>query len=200
MLKDWPGCFDNLLRVWNVSHGRHPLVSSWGFLLRSMVVLASLPHLQKVMNLGHSLQCPFLRLFLHFRVVFSVHCIQFWVSTCQIPIVSSSNLPYNESFAKGLACGFWLPPAVYISAKVKTGLHSDTTSYDREYVLCHIAVIGILWLCFLLLTPPVGNVRYPKCTANLHWVVVGIIEIWNDLPPVHWSFRQRIQIAPGGSQ
>ena len=62
-------------------------------------------------------------------------------------------------FAMGLACGFWLPPANHISAMGKTGLHSDTMWYDREDVLRHIGDIGVLWVSFLLLTPPVGYER-----------------------------------------
>jgi len=46
----------------------------------------------------------------------------------------------------------------------------------------------------------VGYVRYPKCTAKLHWVRVVIIEIWINLPPVPWCFRRRILIETGGSQ
>ena len=36
----------------------------------------------------------------------------------------------------------------------------------------------------ILLAPPVGYVWYAKCDANLHWVGVVIIEIWNNLPPL----------------
>jgi hypothetical protein len=53
---------------------------------------------------------------------------------------------------------------------------------------------------FLLLTPPVGYVQYPKCTAKLYWIGVVIIEIWIDLPPVVSCFRQQIQIEPGSGQ
>jgi len=82
----------------------------------------------------------------------------------------------------------------------KTGLHSDTMWYEREYVARHIGEIGVLWVRFLLLSPPVGYVRYPKCTANLHWVWVVILEIWIDLPPVRGCLRRRIQIEPWGGQ
>ena len=66
--------------------------------------------------------------------------------------------------------------------------------------MCHIGEIGILWVCFLLLVPPVGYVQNPKCTANLHWVGVVIIEIWINLPPVKWCFRWGIQIELGGGE
>jgi len=36
-----------------------------------------------------------------------------------------------------------------------------------------------------------------KCTVNLHWVGVIIIELWIHLPPVLWGTRRWIQIAPG---
>jgi len=162
--------------------------------------MAALPHLQKVVNLGHSVQCPFLRLFLHFRVVFCVCGIQFRVSACLNPVIGSSKLPYDDFFAKGLACGYWLPPANHNSAKGKTGLHSDTMWYDREYVARHIGEIGVLWVRFLLLAPPIGYVRYPTCTANLHSIGVVIIEIWMNVSPVLWCFRRRIQIEPGSGQ
>jgi len=54
---------------------------------------------------------PFLCLFLHFRVVLCVRSIQFWVSACENPVIGLCKLPYKNSFAKGLTCGFWLPPA-----------------------------------------------------------------------------------------
>jgi len=81
---------------------------------------------KKLWTFGHSVQYPFLRLFLHFRVVFCVHGIQFWVSACQNPSVGTSKLPYNDFLAKGLAFCYWLPPSKNISAKGKTGLHTDT--------------------------------------------------------------------------
>jgi hypothetical protein len=58
------------------------------------------------MNLVHSGQFPFLRLFLDFRVLFGVCYIQFWVSAGQSSVDGLSELPYNNRFAKGLACGF----------------------------------------------------------------------------------------------
>jgi hypothetical protein len=60
------------------------------------------------------------------------------VIACENTIIGLSKLPYNDIFAKGLACGFSLPPAGSISAKGKTRLHSNTMWYDRKYVLRHI--------------------------------------------------------------
>jgi len=54
------------------------------------------------MNLGHSVQFPVIRLFLHFGVVFCVWGIQFSDSACQNHVVGSSTLPDNNFFAKGL--------------------------------------------------------------------------------------------------
>jgi len=197
MLKEWRGCFDDLFSVRNVSYGSHLLVFRARFLLGSTQVLAALPHLQKVVNVGHSVQFPCLRLFLHFLVLFCVSGIQFWVSACQNPVIGSSKLPDNNSFTKGLACGFWLPPSNNISAKGKTGLQSDTMWYDREYVTSHIGEIGVFCVRFLPLSPTIGYVWYPKCTANLHWVRVVIIEICINLCSVLWCFRRRMQIGPG---
>jgi len=103
------------------------------------------------------------------------------------------------TFAKGLLCWFWLPPAYNMSSNRKTQLHSDTLWYDRNYVLWHIIEIGVFWVLPLLLAPLVGYVLYPKCTANHHWVVVVIIEIWINWPPGLWCFKWWIQIKAGGS-
>jgi len=54
--------------------------------------------------------------------------------------------------------------------------------------------------CFVLLAPPVGDIQYPECTANLDWVGVEIIEIWINLPPVLWWFRRWIQVEHGSGQ
>jgi len=72
----------------------------------SRKVLAALPHLEKVMNLGQSMLFSFLRIYLHFRVVSCEWGIQFSVSACQNPVIGSCKLPDNDCFAKGLACGF----------------------------------------------------------------------------------------------
>jgi len=72
--------------------------------------------------------------------------------------------------------------------------------YAGEYVARHIGEISVFLVRFFLLSPPISYVRYPKCTANLYWVRVVIIEIWIDLSPVLCCFRRRIQIEPGGSQ
>ena len=65
-------------------------------------------------------------------------------------------MPYNELVAKRVTCGCSLPPADNISPKGKTGLHSKTVLYDREYVACHIEQIGVLRGRFLSLPPPAG--------------------------------------------
>jgi len=151
MLKEWPQCFYNLFRVWNVSHGSHLHVLSVRFFLGSTSVLAALPHLQNVVNLGQSVQFPLFRFFLHFQVIVCVPCIQVRVSACQNPAIGSSKLPYTDFFAKGVACGYWLPTANNISAKGKTGLQSDTMWYHREDVVCHIGKISFTFSSF----PPV---------------------------------------------
>jgi hypothetical protein len=107
-----------------------------------------------------------------------------------------SKLPYNNLFANSLACGFWLPPANNLSAKRKTGLHSDTMWYDREYVTCHIAEISVISVRFFLLLPPVSDIWQPKCTTNLHCIGVVIMKIRNVLPPVLWDIRRLIQLEP----
>ena len=63
MLKEWPACVDDLFHVRNISHSSYLHVWTSRFLLSIRSVLAALPHFQKVVNLGHSVQCPFLRLF-----------------------------------------------------------------------------------------------------------------------------------------
>ena len=143
---------------------------------------------------AHSVYFPFLCLFLHFWVIFCVCRVQCWVINCQKPVISSSKLPYNNLSTKGLACGLWLPPAANITAKWSPGLDSVTMWYDGKYVPRHIGEISILWVRFILLAPPVSNVQWPRCTANLHWVGVVIIEIRINLPPVLWRFRRWIQI------
>ena len=105
-MKVRPGCFHNLFHVRNVSYGGHLLLLSARFFLGSTQDLAALPHLQNFVNLGHSVRFPFLRLFRHFQVVFCVRGIQFWVSTCQNPVIGWRELPYKDIFAKGLTCGF----------------------------------------------------------------------------------------------
>jgi hypothetical protein len=72
--------------------------------------------------------------------------------------------------------------------------------YDREYIVRHIGEIGILWVHFLLLMPPVSYVWYPKLTANLYWVGVVLSEIWINFLQVLWWFRMQIQIKPGGGR
>jgi len=200
MLKDCPGCIDDLFRVRTVSFGCHLLVLTVWFLLCSMSVLAALPHLQQVVDLGHSVQFPFLQLYLHFQVIVGVCRIQCWVITFKKLVIGVSKVHYNDFFTKYLACGVWLPPADNISAKGTTGLHSDTMWYDTQYVVRNIGEISVLWVRFFLLAPPLGSVSYPKCPAILHCVGVVIIEILINLPPVLWCFRRWIQMVPGSGR
>jgi len=115
-----------------------------------------------VVGLCHSVQCSVLCLSLQIWVVFCVHRIQCWVISSWYPVVGSTKPPYNNLFAKGLAWGTPLHPADNISRKGHTGLHSNTIWYHREYVSCNIGEIGVLWLCFLLLSPPVCDMWYPN--------------------------------------
>jgi len=119
-----------------------------------------------------------------------------WSLPANVPEIGWSNQPYNEIFAQGLSCGFWLSTAENISPKRKTGHRSTAKWYDREYVACHIWEIGLLWVCFHLLTLPVGDIQYAKCTANLHRVRVVIIMIRITFPRVLYEYRQRMQLEP----
>ena len=166
----------DLFRIRNVSHRSHLLVLRVRFLLCRSSVLAAQPHHQNVVELGHSVQCVFHCLSIRFVVGFFVHRIQWWVITCQYHGIGSSKLSYNDFFAKGIACGYWLPSADHISPKVQTGVHSDTMWYDRENVSWDIREIRVLWVRFLVLSPSVGDIRYPKFTANFHWVRMVFIE------------------------
>jgi len=79
----WSGCYDNLLSIWNVFYGCDYLVLSVRFLLCCTEIVATLPHLQKVMDHGYSVQFSFPCPYLQFQVGFRFHCIQCWVVTCQ---------------------------------------------------------------------------------------------------------------------
>ena len=95
MMKELPRCFDHLFRVRNVSHSSHLLVMSAGFLLGSTQVLAAVPQLETIVNLSHSVQVPFLHLFLHSLVVFCVPYIKVRVSAGPNPCIGSSELPWT---------------------------------------------------------------------------------------------------------
>jgi len=153
MLKVWPGCFSDLFGIWNESYGSHLLDFSVGSPLCSTVVLAAVPHLQMVVNHGHSVHFSFLRLILQFQVIFSVCVIQCCAIARQYCIIGWSKLPYYYFFPKCLNCSSWLSSASNISPKGKTRLNSDTMCYNREYVGCHIGEIGVLWQYILLLAP-----------------------------------------------
>jgi len=101
MMNVWPGCLDDFFDIWNVSYGCHLHVMSAGFLLCSMYVLAALPHLQKVVDLGHCVQFSFLRLCLQFHVVFSFCVIKCCEIACQYSVIGSSKLPYYD-FSRSL--------------------------------------------------------------------------------------------------
>jgi len=93
---------------------------------------------------------------------------------------------------------FWLPRADYVSCKGISGPFSVTIWYDREYISCHIGKIGVLWVHFLLWAPQVGHMQLPKCTVNICWVGVVIINIPINLPLALLQFRQWIRIERCG--
>ena len=78
MLEEWPGCFDKLFSVRNVSCGCHLLVLSARFILCSKYILASLPPVLNIMHLGHFVWFCVHLLSLHFWVVFCICQIQCW--------------------------------------------------------------------------------------------------------------------------
>jgi len=175
MLTDWAECFYDCFSVWNVSYGRHLLVFSTRFFLYSTLVSTLLPHLQKVVHLGHSVQYSFLHLSLHLEVIFTFCRVQGWVITCQDSMIGSIKLPYYNFFAKSLACGFWLLPVDKVLPNGQTGLHQDTMWYDRTFITCHNREISMVWVCVFVLTLQVNYIRCLKCTAILH--VVGVVFI-----------------------
>jgi len=56
MLEVWPGCFDDLFSIWNISYGCHLLLLGARFLQCSIWVLAARPHCPKVVYFDHSVQ------------------------------------------------------------------------------------------------------------------------------------------------
>jgi len=135
MLKEWPGGFVGLFNVRNVSNGCHLLVLSARFLLCSTSVLAALPLLRTVEDIGHCVQFAFLPLVLHFRVVLCVRRIWWWIISFQNPVGGSRKQPYNEFFVKCLECGFWLPPANTILPMGK--LATTPTSCGMIEIMAH---------------------------------------------------------------
>jgi hypothetical protein len=103
-------------------------------------------------------------------------------------------LHFNGIFEKGLACGIRHAPSTTLLPKGASSLYSNTMWFDRIYVVCYIGESGVLWVCFILLVPPVGNIRQPKCTANFKGVEVVVITFWINLTLVLWCFRCWIQI------
>jgi len=132
MLKIWPECFDDLFGMWNESYGCHLVVMSARLLLCSMQVLAALPHLQNVMDLGHSVQCSFIRFFLQCKAVFSFCSIQPHTIVCRNSVIGLSKLACYGSFPKHVPSGSELSPANIISPKWKTGLQFKAVWYNRE--------------------------------------------------------------------
>jgi len=127
-------------------------------------------------------QSPFLSHFVHLS----------YPILCQRPTRSRHWLEETDLqwlSCKGSPLWFWLPPSDNISCKGTTSLHSHTMGYDVYYVVWHIREISIRSVHILLLVPPVGYVRDPQCTANIHRVEVAIIEMWIILPPVCWCYR-----------
>jgi len=114
--------------------------------------------------------------------------------------MASSKLAYCYLFTKGPTCGIWLPPANYISPQGNTDLHSDTMWYDRESIAFHSREISVLWVCFLLVVPPVRDILCLKCTSNLHRVGVVIIQNGIYWVQVIRRFRQWIQWETCGCQ
>jgi len=139
----WPWCCDSFFGIWNVSYVRHLHVLSPWFHLSSTYGWTTPPHLQQVMDLGHSVQWSFLRLSCQFQVVFIFCCGHCWVIIRQYPVAGAGQVSLNEFFVEGVACDLWLPPADSVSPKGDTGLQSTTMLYVREYVVCHIREIWV---------------------------------------------------------
>jgi len=152
-------------RTWTQSDGLETLLRQ---LLGRTEVWCSLPHLQQVMYHRHPEQYQFPRILVHFRVVFFVHFIPVWVSSCLNPIDGFSRLHYKNFSGKCLPDCFQLPPADNILAKGETFLQSSSMSHDGVYITYHIVENGVLQVHFILTTPPFGYVWYPTCTATLH--------------------------------
>jgi len=186
MLKDWLGHIDKHFRIWNLSHGCHLLVLSAQIILCSMDVLAALSNLQNIVGLGHSEQFSFLQPSLQFKVISGICCIECRFATSQGPVIILCKLSYDNCVTQGFVCGFWLPPADTVSPNRLTANYSKVMWHDTEYVECHIGKICVLWVSFVLLLPPVGDIQDPQWLANLSWVGVVIIEMWMNLLWVLW--------------
>lgn len=167
--------FDDLFSIWNVCNASHLLVWSTKYILYSKYVLAALPHLQPFVELYHSVQFYFLHHTVYIKVVFSIHWIRSWQTTCLYPVIGWSKPRYNDVYAKGPGCGFWLLWASTILCRNYRGLNSDIGWYDGTYIGCHISEISILWVCFLLWMSQVLEIWYLICIPDLHRVGVAII-------------------------
>lgn len=144
MIEVGPGFLDDRVGIRNVSNRCRLVVLCATFLLYSTYVLADLPHLQKVMDPGRSVQFSFLCVILQFQVRFSFRSIQYCTITRQYSDIIPSILPSYDFFPHCLASGFRLSPPNHISHKKTTGLHSDSLGHNTEYVPSHIEGIGVL--------------------------------------------------------
>jgi hypothetical protein len=121
-------------------------------------------------DIGHSVNCSFLHLTFHFQDFFRISHVQYWVIAWQWHNCDLNKLPYEHLFAKGPTCGCWLPLFNNISLMGKAAHHLGTIWYRREHIASHIRELRILLVCFLLFTPPVGNIWYLLGTAKLYAV------------------------------
>jgi hypothetical protein len=101
-------------------------------------------------------------------------------------------------FLNGPACHFHPPPPTNVMPIRTTGHHTKTVWYYRQNVVCHIREIAMPWLHSIMLTPRLGNSRYPTLIAVFHQVQVVIITIRLNLPQVLGRFRCCIQIELWG--
>jgi len=198
MSKIWPGRIDDLFSIWTVSYGWHMNVLSPRFILCSTLILAGLPYLQNVVDLGHSVQFSILNPSLPFQLVCNICHNYCRVFASQYPVIGSTKLPYNDFFPKCLSCCFWLSAAENVSHKGSTTLHSDTIWYNREYIVCHIREIDVLYAHVFWLPQQFSDNGYRKCSAILHRAGVVIIKIRIKLLPVLWIFKWWIQMQPCG--
>jgi len=169
MLKEWPGCFDNLFPLRRVSYSCHLQVCRFRFFLCSIYVLAALPHLQKVVDLGHSVQFAFFRCFLYYQVVLCVCRLQCWVIACQDPDIGSSKPPYSDFFVKSLTCAFWPPPADNISRGVK--LASTATPWGMKKKMLHTTLERLAY--FECVSSCWGHQSVMSGTQNVLQISIG---------------------------
>jgi len=106
-----------------------------------------------------------------------------WTIAIVCKYISSSRLFNSKSSSRSVifndGVSFQMPPPNYILRNGKTGLHSDTMWHNWEYIPWNIKEMSISGIGYLLFVPPVGDIRYPKCTATIH------LSVWYSL-----QFRQ----------